>query len=372
MRQALLKIISIILGLVAAFGIAEVGVRIFCPQEVAPIRFVFDPQRGEIPTPNQQGRQIMPGAFDFTYSNNSLGLRGAKEYQLERHTEHRLLFLGDSFTYGLGVADDQTFPYLIEKHLISGKIPVEAINAGNPGRGTDYALKFFQVLGSKFKPDLVVLSFLGKNFVDDSRGQYYAVSAEGEVTPKRLRSGSSLVKNLLYELPGYNWLVSWSQAANLVKEAGLQWYLSRSGPGKPGGDGLVITYPERQKGYGDQTKNRLTEIYVQHLIKAVEDSGSSIMFFYLPMAPEIEEYRQNGAISPDEAAFTAIIKKQGKEIKSLTPVLAASAEPLTKLYFVPRDGHWTARGQALAAQYLGAEIARRLQPSQPPGPAKLP
>ncbi len=372
MRQALLKIISIMLGLVAAFGIAEVGVRIFCPQEVAPIRFVFDPQRGEIPTPNQQGRQIMPGAYDFTYSNNSLGLRGDKEYQFERPTDHRILFLGDSFTYGLGVNDDQTFPYLIEKDLISEKIPVEVINAGNPGRGTDYALKFFQVLGSKFKPDLIVFSFLGKNFVDDSRGQYYAVSAKGEVTPKPLRGGSSLVKDLLYELPGYNWLVSWSQAANLVKRAGLQWYLASSGANAPRGGGLVITYPERQKGYGDATKFRLTELYVKNLIKSVEDSGSSIMFFYLPMAPEIEEYRQNGAISLDEAAFTAIIKKQGKELKSLTPVLAASAEPLPKLYFVPRDGHWTARGQALAAQYMGAEIERRLQHSQPPGPTELP
>ncbi|MGB9294175.1 MAG: hypothetical protein WCB64_12770, partial [Desulfobaccales bacterium] len=62
MRQALLKIVSIMLGLVVAFGIAEVGIRIFCPQEVAPIRFAFDPQRGEIPTPNQRGRHIMPGA----------------------------------------------------------------------------------------------------------------------------------------------------------------------------------------------------------------------------------------------------------------------------------------------------------------------
>src|SRR5208337_2042109 len=335
MRQALLKMVSIMLGLVVAFGIAEAGVRIFCPQEVAPIRFVSDPQRGEIPTPNQKGRQIMPGAYDFTYSNNSLGLRGAKEYQFERHTEHRLLFLGDSFTYGSMVNDDQTFPYLTEKHLISEKIPVEVINAGNPGRGTDYALKFFQVLGSKFKPDLTVFSFLGKNFVDDSRGQYYAVSAEGEVTPKRLRASRSLIKDLLYELPGYNWLVSWSQAANLVKQAGIQWYLARSGADEQRGGGLVITYPERQNGYGDETKIRLTEIYVQNLIKSVEDTGSSIMFFYLPVAPEIEAYRKNGAISHDEAAFTAIIKKQGKELKSLTPVLAASAEPLPKLYFIP-------------------------------------
>jgi hypothetical protein len=364
MRQALLKIVSIMLGLVVAFGIAEVGVRVFCPQEVAPIRFVFDPQRGEIPTPNQKGRRVWPGVYDFTYSNNSLGLRGNKEYKFERPTGQRIMFLGDSFTYGLGVNDDQTFPYLIEKHLISENIPVEVINAGNSGRGTDYALKFFQVLGYKFKPDLTVFSFLGKNFFDDSRGQYYSVSSEGELTPKRLGADSSFIKDLLDALPGYNWLVSWSQAANLVKRTAIQWYLARTGPDEPRRSGLVITYPERKNGYGDATKIRLTEIYVKNLIKSVEDSGSSIMFFYLPMAPEIEAYRKNGAISPDEEAFTGIIKKQGKEIKSLTPVLAASAEPLPKLYFIPQDGHWTALGQALAAQYLGAEVERRLQKSQ--------
>lgn len=132
MRQALLKIVTIMLGLVVAFGIAEVGVRIFSPQEVAPIRFVYDPQRGEIPTPSQKGRQFMPGVYDYTYSNNSLGLRGSKEYKFERHTDHRILFLGDSFTYGLGVNDDQTFPNLTEKHLISEKISVNLILVSSP------------------------------------------------------------------------------------------------------------------------------------------------------------------------------------------------------------------------------------------------
>ncbi len=363
MRQALLKIVTIILSLVAAFAIAEVAVRIFCPQEVAPIRFVFDRQRGDIPTPRQKGRQIMPGAFDFTYSNNSLGLRGAKEYSLARHTDHRILFLGDSFTYGLGVNDDQTFPFLVEKELLSDQIPAEVINAGNPGHGTDYALKFFQVLGAKFKPDLTVFSFLGKNFVDDSRGQYYAVSPQGELTPKHLRGANSLVKSLLDALPGYNWLVSWSQAANLVKRVGIQWYLAGEGAKAPREGGLVISYPERRSGYGDAGEFRLTGIYVKNLIKAVEASGSSIMFFYLPMAPEVEAYRQNGSISPDEAAFTGIMKSAGQELKSLTPVFAASPEPVPKLYFVPRDGHWTALGQALAAQYEGAQIEGRLKKS---------
>ncbi len=71
----------------------ELYVRHYNPQEVAPIRFVFDSQLGEIPTPNQRGRKIRPGYFDHTYSHNSLGFRGSREYTPEKRTEHRILFL---------------------------------------------------------------------------------------------------------------------------------------------------------------------------------------------------------------------------------------------------------------------------------------
>jgi hypothetical protein len=361
MRSVLFKIISVCLGLTVAFGIAEVAVRIFSPREVAPIRFVFDPQLGEIPTPNQQGRKIRPGVFDYTFSHNSLGLRGSKEYSFEKHTDHRILFLGDSFTYGFGVNDDQTFPYLAEKQLLAKKLSVEVINAGNSGRGTDYELKFFRVLGYKFHPDLTVLCFLSNDFVDNERGQVYRVSPEGEITPKPLSDGRGFIKNVLYNLPGYNWLVSWSQAANLVKEAGIKWYLTRTDPKALREGALIIQYPDLQQGYATNENKRLTEIYLKNLIKSVQKDGSSLLICYLPISAEVEAYRKNGTISHDEAAITEIVKRQGQEINSLTPVFAASGEPLSKLYFIPHDGHWTARGQALAAQYLSEQIAGRFQ-----------
>jgi len=361
MNNTILKIVCLVISLTFAFGVAELAVRFFEPQEVAPIRFVFDPQLGEIPTPNQKGRKIRPGVFDHTYSHNSLGLRGSKEYTFERHTDHRILFLGDSFTYGFGVNDDQTFPYLTEKRLTADKLSVEVINAGNSGRGTDFALKIFRVLGYKFHPTLTVFCFLGKNFVDDERGQFYAVAANGEITPKSLRSSRGLIKNLLLNLPGYNWLISWSQAANLVKEAGVQWFFRHTDPKAVKEGSLVIVYPDRGQGCANPETVRLTGIYLRNLVESVRNSGSSLMIFYLPMAPEVELFRKTPQKSKDEAAFESIIHNQGEELISLTPTLAASGEPLNKLYFVPSDGHWTARGQALAAQYISEQIENRLK-----------
>ena len=65
----------------------------------------------------------------------------------------------DSFTYGVGVNDDQTFPYLVGKILQAQNYSVETINAGNPGIGTDYELRLMQVSGDKLQTDLVVLCF---------------------------------------------------------------------------------------------------------------------------------------------------------------------------------------------------------------------
>ncbi len=179
MKSVLLKILGVLVSFIIAFGIAEIAVRTFAPHQVAPVRFAYDPQLAEIPTPGQQGRKILPEVFDHTYSNNSLGFRGKKEYRFEKTTDFRILFLGDSFTYGLGVNDNQTFAYLVEQQLLQDHLSVEVINAGNPGRGTDYALRFFQVRGAKFRPDLTVVCFFANDFVDNERGDYFRVAEDG-------------------------------------------------------------------------------------------------------------------------------------------------------------------------------------------------
>lgn len=115
-KNLLLKIISVVAGFIIALGIAEIGVRIISPQWTGPVEFAADPVLGDIMFPNRQGRRTLPGVYDYTYHNNSLGLRGTREYG-EKKSGCRILLLGDSLTYGIGVNDDQTFGSLMEKAL---------------------------------------------------------------------------------------------------------------------------------------------------------------------------------------------------------------------------------------------------------------
>ena len=99
-KHLLFRIIGVLLSFLVAFAVAEVAVRLISPQEVGPVRFACHPELGEIPVPGQQGERRFPGVFTFRYSNNSLGWRGRREYREAKQTDYRVLFLGDSFTYG--------------------------------------------------------------------------------------------------------------------------------------------------------------------------------------------------------------------------------------------------------------------------------
>jgi GDSL-like Lipase/Acylhydrolase family len=102
--------------------------------------------------------------YDYLQRVNNLGLRGRDLEPAKRQGTYRILMLGDSFTMGFGVEDDETFSALLERALrnrrsiFQGKT-VEVVNAGVGSYAP--VLSFLQLtkyLG-RLEPDLVVLNF---------------------------------------------------------------------------------------------------------------------------------------------------------------------------------------------------------------------
>ncbi len=56
--------------------------------------------------------------------------------------------------------------------------------------------------------------------------------------------------------------MSWSQAANLIKEAGIKWFLKNTDPTALKEGSLVVFYPTYQQGYARAENQRDTEIYI--------------------------------------------------------------------------------------------------------------
>lgn len=97
--------------------------------------------------------------FNRTLTINSKGLRD-REYDLAKpEGVFRILVLGDSFTWGYGVSDEEIFTERLESKLVEDGAKVEILNAGVSGWGTDQQLLFLEREGFKYEPDLVVLAF---------------------------------------------------------------------------------------------------------------------------------------------------------------------------------------------------------------------
>ena len=92
---------------------------------------------------------------DFKY--NSRGLRGKRDFPYTKNKNKvRILILGDSFTFGDEVSDDETYSARLQAMLPH----TEIINMGVHGYGHDQMLILLKEEGIKYQPDIVILGFL--------------------------------------------------------------------------------------------------------------------------------------------------------------------------------------------------------------------
>ena len=94
---------------------------------------------------------------------NRFGLRD-RDYAVQKPAGTlRIIALGDSMTFGVGVPEPRTFPRVTEALLneSTGRSPaVEVLNFGIPGYNTLQEMTEFKELGVPLRPDIVVVGFL--------------------------------------------------------------------------------------------------------------------------------------------------------------------------------------------------------------------
>ncbi len=96
---------------------------------------------------------------------NSLGIRS--EELGDKGNRTRILFLGDSFTFGPYVEVEDTFVKSSEKKLRKDGYNIENINAGIIGYGPGHELGLYRALRDKIKPDVVV-AVVYQNDINDA------------------------------------------------------------------------------------------------------------------------------------------------------------------------------------------------------------
>jgi lysophospholipase L1-like esterase len=98
---------------------------------------------------------------------NSRGLRERELPPEKPAGVRRVLFLGDSVTFGAGVRAEETFPRLLEERLAGAADgPIETLNAGVVGYNTTQELARLESVGLTYRPDVVVLTFVVNDLLD--------------------------------------------------------------------------------------------------------------------------------------------------------------------------------------------------------------
>ena len=145
-----------LLTLAVPLTLAEVTLKPFAGPEATTI-FMRDEALGWRLRPNARGTWGgVPVAI------NGKGLRGPEIDYARTRDALRILYLGDSVTFGFMLADyAASFPYQVET-LLEAELAreVETINAGVGGYSPWQAVNYFAGEGLRYQPDLIVVGFV--------------------------------------------------------------------------------------------------------------------------------------------------------------------------------------------------------------------
>jgi len=96
---------------------------------------------------------------------NQYGYRGTPRARQPSSGRTRIVALGDSYTFGVGVTADEALPAALEAALDADDRPVEVLNFGIPGLDLDEVTDQYRRFARQWEPSIVVY-FLFENDLD--------------------------------------------------------------------------------------------------------------------------------------------------------------------------------------------------------------
>ncbi|MCA9752449.1 MAG: hypothetical protein KC591_09675 [Gemmatimonadetes bacterium] len=339
--------VAVVVGvLIVMLPVAEGIVRLLAPQTlpsqdyirsfVLKDMYVADDRAGYRLAPDFTGR-IDRGGHVTEFHTNELGLR---DDPLGPKTRPRILALGDSFTFGWGVAQGEEWVSVLEEELASRGIEAETINGGVNGYGTESAVARFEEIVDAVNPDLVLLGFFANDFTDNLLG------ARGIYT---VRDGY-LFDRFSHEWFQENFLARESHLYRLVSTAWETFRVKYLG-GVPAAR-AVRNFSDAEFEHGME----LSAEWIEALNRKCAEHGARLAVVWLP-ADVYATARQRPADIPLRAELQRRVAAAGIPSIDLLPEVT-SEQRIPGLYLAG-DGHFSVRGNRVAgraiARWLAAE-----------------
>jgi lysophospholipase L1-like esterase len=266
---------------------------------------------------------------------DSLGYRGANLSRSKPEGQIRIVFAGDSFTWGSYVDDEETLPAQLETSLSETCRPVRVINAGVPSfdiRGETEMI--MRSLG--LDPDVAIVMFFENDISD------MAFTPMWDQLALNREAKSRFPLSVIY--PVMRGTALWNLALEVTRSRRIR---ART---------RVYDAVETV----DRELSARTE-YAHHLA-ALKDSlalrGIPLVFVAFP------DQRAITAREPRSHHTWAVqmARDQGLPVLDLFDTLAGTNLPATDLYLLPLDDHASSRGLEVAAEALASLLADQVLP----------
>ncbi len=338
--------------------VAELAVRIARPQEVMTVdRGLYepDPPRRYRLHPGYRGRISNQVEFDHTVTVNSHGMRGPEPTA----AANRVLVLGDSFTFGVGASEEETFPARLQSHLREAGVDAVVWNAGVPGYGVPDEVAWYERWGVPLKPSMVVIAPFLANDLQDAMPDSQTRVVDGELVAGDGSGGAR------------RWLYYHSHLFRLVKSSLLEGPLRQK-------LGLTEPWARRERRselalYGRDLPPELapgavaTDRAVGRLIQRGLAQKTGVLAVLVPSLPQVDAHRWralHAELGVDlrgqdprrtNRYFAETFELSGIPVVDPTDAFAAATARGERLYY-PRDQHLTPAGYDLLAR----EVARAI------------
>jgi hypothetical protein len=288
--------------------------------------------------------------FKVTIRQNQWGFRGGS-LDKAKGQRQRVLVLGDSFTYGVGVEDDETFSARLEQ-LEPG---LEVINTGANGYGTGQELLLLRDEGLAFAPDIVVLAFFWNDIRNNVERPVLRFSLhDGQLVYPARRDGLPPVAT---EPRRHAWLrysYAYRFASDRLKSLRF-WIKVRLG--EPLDDDPPFTPSERAAAW------EVEYALIREVQELCRTHGAKLLLVLIPEQLQVEpEAKVLGLVEADYQTQGPLLEFAAREniaALDLLPALRAeharNAEPL----YYREDRHFRPRAHQIAGEAIQGELRAR-------------
>ncbi len=296
--------------------------------------------------------------FDFKVSINSMGYR-CQEFENQKSMK-RILIVGDSFTFGYGVNNHESYPARLSERFINDS--VEVINAGFKGCfSPDAYYLYLKEEAMKLQPDLIVIGlFIGNDIDHPLSDELIWEKVDSNGLPTKIISRYSY-KNYVKDFAKEYEFLTKSHLFRLIFRAldKMERMISKESWDNNWEANSHEFLNNYLFNYKERTNKKFKEVKKILLATSMiaKENGSKLMFLLIPELLQIDttEIPSYVKFIPelDIEKPQRILKKFFTEnnIKFLDLLPKFNEFDASQLYYL-EDRHWNKKGHNLASKFL--------------------